>query len=162
VYYDDDDDDDDYDDYDQGRVCCGRFEASTLRLLRFAIILLESISAHSHSHHHPPPPKSLLPSHAPAPTPTTPLHAMHPLLPLALLTLFLLAAAFIGYAIYATATEIAQKTTKKMESKNVVFSKDGMRVGVKEVRGDVYVDGTQRFVLFLRLCFWGWALGNGG
>ncbi len=108
----------------------------------------------------PPPPNSLLPPHAP--TPTTPLHAMHPLLPLALLTLFLLAAAFIGYAIYATATEIAQKTTKKMESKNVVFSKDGMRVGVKEVRGDVYVDGTQRFVLFLRLCFWGWALGNGG
>jgi len=44
----------------------------------------------------------------------------------------------------------------------VVFSKDGMRVGVKEVRGDVYVDGTQRFVLFLRLCFWGWALGKGG
>lgn len=87
---------------------------------------------------------------------------MHPLLPLALLTLFLLAAALIGYAIYATATEIAQKTTKKMESKNVVFSKDGMRVGVKEVRGDVYVDGTQRFVLFLRLCFWGWALGKGG
>jgi len=33
------------------------------------LILLESISAHSHSHHHPPPPKSLLPSPPPPPPP---------------------------------------------------------------------------------------------
>lgn len=41
----------------------------------------------------------------------------------------------------------------------MVFSKDGMRVGVKEVRRDAYVDGTQRFVFvpfFSRVCvFWG-------
>lgn len=36
----------------------------------------------------------------------------------------------------------------------MVFSKDGMRVGVKEVRGDVYVDGTQRFVPFC-VCVFG-------
>lgn len=45
-----------------------------------------------------------------------------------------------------------------MESKNVVFSKEGMRVGVKEVRGEREVDGTQRFVLLVVVSmgvFWG-------
>ena len=86
VYYDDDDDDN----YDQGRVCCGRFEASTLRLLRFAIILLESISAQlsSFSLSPPSPPQILTPSprphsHHPTPrnAPPPPPRAPNPLPP---------------------------------------------------------------------------------
>ena len=38
-----------------------------------------------------------------------------------------------------------------MEKKNVKFTKDGMRVGVKEVKDEDYRDRTQRLVLSLRL-----------
>lgn len=31
-----------------------------------------------------------------------------------------------------------------MEKKNVVFTKDGMKVGVKEVKDEDYADSTQR------------------
>ena len=41
-----------------------------------------------------------------------------------------------------------QKTTnEKMEKKNVVFTKDGMKVGVKELRNENYVDKTQSFMV---------------
>ncbi len=32
-----------------------------------------------------------------------------------------------------------------MEKKNVMFTKDGMKVGVKEVRDEEYTDKTQRY-----------------
>lgn len=35
-----------------------------------------------------------------------------------------------------------------MESKNVTFTKDGMKVGVKEVSQEDYADRTQRYVPF--------------
>lgn len=35
---------------------------------------------------------------------------------------------------------------RKMEKKNVVFSKDGARVGIKEVKAEDYADRTQRCV----------------
>ena len=34
----------------------------------------------------------------------------------------------------------------KLEKKNVVFTKDGARVGVKEIRAEDYADKTQRYV----------------
>lgn len=34
-----------------------------------------------------------------------------------------------------------------MESKNVVFTKEGLRVGVKEVRNESYVDKTQGYLV---------------
>jgi len=74
---------------------------------------------------------------------------MHPLLPLLILLTLLCVLTAIAYIIYTTATEIAQKTSKKMEEKNVVFSKDGMRVGVQEVRTERYVDGQKRCVCLL-------------
>jgi hypothetical protein len=33
-----------------------------------------------------------------------------------------------------------------MEKKNVSFTKDGMKVGVKEVKNDEYADRTQKYV----------------
>ncbi len=68
------------------------------------------------------------------------------LLPLILLILALGIAAFIGYAAYTIATDIADKTSQKMEKKNVSFGKDGVRIGVKEVKTESYVDQTQRYV----------------
>lgn len=41
-----------------------------------------------------------------------------------------------------------------MNKKNVVFTKDGVRVGVKQVQNERYVDATQSFVVKA------WNLGN--
>ena len=37
---------------------------------------------------------------------------------------------------------------KRMEKKNVMFTRDGMKVGVKEVKEEEYQDRTQRQVPF--------------
>lgn len=47
---------------------------------------------------------------------------------------------------YVYANELADRGKKKMEKKNVVFTKDGMKVGVKEVKTEDYADKTQRSV----------------
>ncbi|KAI9839754.1 MAG: hypothetical protein M1837_002042 [Sclerophora amabilis] len=65
------------------------------------------------------------------------------LLPLVILFLVLGAFAFVGYQVYVVATQIANSTNKKLETKNVTFTKDGMKVGVKEVKQENYVDQTQ-------------------
>ena len=68
------------------------------------------------------------------------------LVPLLVLFVLLAVAAFIGYAAYTIATDIADKTSKKMEKKNVSFGKEGMKIGVKEIKTENYVDQTQRYV----------------
>ncbi|KAI4133527.1 MAG: hypothetical protein LQ347_002149 [Umbilicaria vellea] len=69
--------------------------------------------------------------------------ALSNLLPLLALVVVVIVAAFVCYGIYTVVTEIADKTQEKMEQKNVVFTKDGMRVGVKEVRKENYVDKAE-------------------
>ena len=64
--------------------------------------------------------------------------------PLLIFFVVLIIAAFIGYAVYTIATDVAQKTSKKMEKKNISFGKEGMKIGVKEVGNENYVDQTQR------------------
>lgn len=44
---------------------------------------------------------------------------------------------------YIFANDLADRGVKKMEKKNVVFTKDGMKVGVKEVKSEDYTDKTQ-------------------
>jgi len=72
---------------------------------------------------------------------------MHPLAPLLTLLTVLLVFGFIGYVVYTIANDIADTTSKKMQKKNVVVTKDGMKVGVRGVREESYVDNTQRYVL---------------
>lgn len=67
------------------------------------------------------------------------------LVPLVVLFIVLAFVAFIGYAVYIIATDVADKTSKKMEQKNVSFGKEGMKIGVKEVKTENYVDQTQRY-----------------
>lgn len=52
-------------------------------------------------------------------------------------------------------TKIQQTASQKMGSKNVVFTKDGLRVGVKQVKEENYVDATQSWVVKA------WNLGSG-
>lgn len=71
--------------------------------------------------------------------------ALSKLVPLVVLFVVLAFATFIGYAAYTIATDIADKTSKKMEKKNVSFGKEGMKIGIKEVKTENYVDQTQRY-----------------
>ena len=69
------------------------------------------------------------------------------LLPLIILFVVVGVFAFVGYHLYLTAQKISDTTSKKMQDKNVVFTKDGMKVGVKELKTESYVDKTQGFLV---------------
>lgn len=69
------------------------------------------------------------------------------LIPLVLVLLFLAGVAFVGYQIYLSVAKIQEQASKKMGSKNVVFTKDGLKVGVKHVETEKYVDATQSWVV---------------
>lgn len=72
---------------------------------------------------------------------------MHPLIPLLFLFLFLLIAAGVGFIIYGVVTDIASKTSKKMEDHNVSVGKDGLKIAVKEVKHEDYVDSTRNVLV---------------
>ncbi|EHK97779.1 hypothetical protein M7I_6440 [Glarea lozoyensis 74030] len=42
---------------------------------------------------------------------------------------------------------ISKSASEKMEKKNVVFTKDGVKVGVKQLKNENYVDTTQSFLV---------------
>lgn len=65
------------------------------------------------------------------------------LTPLIVLFLVLGGIGFVGYHIYLSVNKIQESASKNM-GKNITFTKDGMRVGVKEVNTEKYVDATQR------------------
>ena len=71
--------------------------------------------------------------------------ALSKVVPLVIFFVVLTVAAFIAYAVYTIATDVADKTSKKMEKKNISFGKDGMKIGIKELRNENYVDQTQRY-----------------
>ncbi|KAM3497310.1 hypothetical protein MY10362_009335 [Beauveria mimosiformis] len=53
---------------------------------------------------------------------------------------------FVLYHVYLGVTKMGETASQKM-GKNVVLTKDGMRVGVKNVRNERYVDKTQSYVV---------------
>ncbi|KAH0387503.1 hypothetical protein KCU92_g1669, partial [Aureobasidium melanogenum] len=73
------------------------------------------------------------------------------LLPLVILFVFVGAFAFVGYQMYLWTNDLANHGKKTMEKKNVMFTKDGMKVGVKEMSEEEYADRTQRCVFFTSL-----------
>ncbi|KAF2848257.1 hypothetical protein T440DRAFT_520197 [Plenodomus tracheiphilus IPT5] len=66
------------------------------------------------------------------------------LLPLVILFAVVAGLGWVGYQIFLYSNELAERGVKKMEKKNVVFTKDGARVGVKEVSAEAYADKTQK------------------
>ncbi|PQK10678.1 hypothetical protein BB8028_0002g09970 [Beauveria bassiana] len=54
---------------------------------------------------------------------------------------------FVLYHVYISVTKMGETASQKMGKKNVVLTKDGMRVGVKNVRNERYVDQTQSYVV---------------
>ncbi|KAI8965533.1 hypothetical protein F5Y11DRAFT_294161 [Daldinia sp. FL1419] len=76
------------------------------------------------------------------------------LLPLLIILVILGGIAFVGYQIYLGATKIRDSTEKRLAKKNLVFTRDGLKVGVKYVEEEKYVDATQSWVVKA------WNLGN--
>lgn len=88
---------------------------------------------------------SRLSSRSPIEDPINPLSRK--LLPFFILLIVLFAFAFVGYYMYLSVQKISCAASDKMQSKNVVFTKDGMKVGVKELKTESYVDTTQGFLV---------------
>ncbi|KAF2232826.1 hypothetical protein EV356DRAFT_504833 [Viridothelium virens] len=65
------------------------------------------------------------------------------LIPLIIFFIIVGVVSFVGYHIYLVANEIGDQSRQKMEKKNIAFTKDGMKVGVKEIKDEEYADKTQ-------------------
>ncbi|GIJ87622.1 hypothetical protein Asppvi_006532 [Aspergillus pseudoviridinutans] len=72
---------------------------------------------------------------------------MHSLIPLFILLVAVVIFSIIGYIAYSIAQEVSKNTRSKMEKKNVMFTKDGIKVGVKELSEEDYVDRSQSILV---------------
>lgn len=55
--------------------------------------------------------------------------------------------AWVLYQVYLSFTKIRESASERMGKKNVVFTKDGVRVGVRHLQNEKYVDKTQSYVV---------------
>jgi hypothetical protein len=76
------------------------------------------------------------------------------LFPLVVAITILSITAFVGYQLYLSFRQIRDTASERMGKKNVVFTRDGVRVGVKQIKNERYVDKTQSWVVKA------WNLGN--
>ncbi|KAJ5384344.1 hypothetical protein N7517_002255 [Penicillium concentricum] len=65
------------------------------------------------------------------------------LVPLVLLLIFVGIIAAVGFVVYSIMQDVGKNTREKMERKNIAFTKDGMKVQVREVKDEAYKDQTQ-------------------
>lgn len=70
------------------------------------------------------------------------------LVPLIILVVVVGIVAFVGYVAYSIAQDVSKTTREKMEKKHMVFSRDGMKIGVKEIDAERENDRTQRCACF--------------
>lgn len=78
---------------------------------------------------------------------TAPSSTISTLVPLVILLIFVGGVAFVAYHVWIASQNIGKQASEKMGKRNVVLSKDGMRVGVKHVGNERYVDATQKWVV---------------
>jgi uncharacterized membrane protein len=69
---------------------------------------------------------------------------MQSLIPLFILLVAIIIFSVIAYIAYSIVQEVGKNTRSKMEKKNVMFTRDGVKVGVKELTEEDYVDRSQR------------------
>lgn len=65
--------------------------------------------------------------------------------------------AVVGFVAWSIAHEVGHKTRQKLEKKHVSFSRQGMKVGVKEVSAEQQEDATQRYYLYTGLTSGGYS-----
>lgn len=68
------------------------------------------------------------------------------LVPLVILFVVIVILAVVGFVVYSIVQDITKNTREKMEERNVMFTKDGMKVGVKEIDDEQYRDRSQKLV----------------
>ncbi|KOS18147.1 hypothetical protein ESCO_002594 [Escovopsis weberi] len=69
------------------------------------------------------------------------------ILPLLIVLAVCSTAAWLLYQIYISFTKIRHSASEHMTRHNVVFSRDGVRVGIREPSNEKYVDATQSYVV---------------
>lgn len=69
------------------------------------------------------------------------------LLPLLIAIALVAAAAWVIYQIYLSVVKIRTSASERMGGKNVVFTKEGVKVGVRQIENESYVDVTQSWVV---------------
>ncbi|KAI1195681.1 hypothetical protein F5X97DRAFT_238421 [Nemania serpens] len=69
------------------------------------------------------------------------------LIPLIILLVVVAGVGFVCYQIYVGASKIRENAESSFASRNVVFTKDGVKVGVRNVDNERYVDATQSWVV---------------
>lgn len=69
------------------------------------------------------------------------------IVPLLITIVLLMVIAVVAWMAMQIAADVADKTGKKMESKNIAFSKDGLKVGVKGKSAEEVGDRTQQYAL---------------
>ncbi|KAK4540332.1 hypothetical protein LTR36_009289 [Oleoguttula mirabilis] len=70
------------------------------------------------------------------------------LIPLIILLVLVAVGGFVAYAMYQWSNELAERANKKMEEKNIGFTKEGgLRVGVREMADERYADKTQNVLV---------------
>ncbi|KAJ5338454.1 hypothetical protein N7452_005182 [Penicillium brevicompactum] len=65
------------------------------------------------------------------------------IVPLILLLVFVGILAAVGFIVYSIVQDVSKNTREKMERKNMTFTKDGMKVQVREIKDEAYKDQTQ-------------------
>lgn len=84
------------------------------------------------------------------------------LVPLIILSVVVLVFAVVGYIAYRIVQDVTNNTRKKMEKRNVMFTKDGMTVRMKELKDEDYKDRSQRLVFLLLFFLFFFFLVGGG
>jgi len=64
-------------------------------------------------------------------------------LPLIILFIVVGVAAGVGYIVFSIVQDISNKTKEKMEKKNLTFTKDGLKVGIQEIKDEDYKAKSQ-------------------
>ncbi|KAF4212046.1 hypothetical protein CNMCM8980_001022 [Aspergillus fumigatiaffinis] len=72
---------------------------------------------------------------------------MQSLIPLIILLVAVIVFSVIGYIAYSIAQEVGKNTRSKMEKKHVMLTRDGVKVGVKELSEEDYVDRSQSILV---------------
>ncbi|PHH79405.1 hypothetical protein CDD80_4858 [Ophiocordyceps camponoti-rufipedis] len=68
-------------------------------------------------------------------------------LPLVIALTVISAIGWVVYQVYLSASKFRDSASERMGKNNVVFTKDGVRVGVKQIQNEKYVDSTQNWVV---------------
>ncbi|QYS96402.1 hypothetical protein H0G86_003649 [Trichoderma simmonsii] len=69
------------------------------------------------------------------------------IIPLIIAIALLSGGGWVLYQIYLSFQQMRETASERMGRKNVVFTKDGVRVGIKHMQNEKYVDKTQSYVV---------------